>query len=309
MYMSESPTFSQMVVVGSSAGGIEALTNLVHTLPIDFPAPIVVAQHLDPSRESHLGEILSRSSTLPVRTLSDYDKLEPGVVYVVPANRDVEITDHDIRLVAGTHRSRPSIDFLFASAADAFGENLIAVVLTGTGTDGATGALDVQHAGGMVIIQDPATASFPDLPRSLAPSVVDFVVPLSEIAALLMRLLTGTGELTSGDDDHALDQLLRLLRERHGIDFLTYKRPTIFRRVQRRMAATATTSVVDYLNYVRQRPEEQQALIASFLIKVTKFFRDSDLFDVLRDRVLPDVINTARGRDRVIRLWSAGCAT
>jgi two-component system CheB/CheR fusion protein len=161
-----------MIVVGSSAGGIEALSTLVSTLPPDLPAPVVVAQHLDPSRESHLGEILRRSSTLPVRTPSEYEKLEPGMVYVVPANRDVEITDHDIRLTTGTHRSRPSIDHLFATAADIFGEDLIAVVLTGTGSDGAAGALEVRQAGGTVIIQDPVTASFPALPRSLAPSAV-----------------------------------------------------------------------------------------------------------------------------------------
>src|SRR5579884_2607336 len=94
----EEKSFTQLVVVGSSAGGIEALSSLVSTLPTDFPAPVVVAQHLDPERESHLGEILAQRSTLPVRTLGDYQRLEPGVVFVVPANRDVEITDHDIRL-------------------------------------------------------------------------------------------------------------------------------------------------------------------------------------------------------------------
>lgn len=298
-----------MVVIGSSAGGIEALSTLVQTLPSDLPAPVVLAQHLDPSRESRLGEILSHSSTVPVRTLSDYERLEPGVVYVVPANRDVEISDHDIRLLRGTHRSRPSIDHLFASAAEVFREDLIAVVLTGTGSDGAAGALDVRQAGGTVIIQDPATATFPALPRSLAPSAVDFVVPLGEIGALLQWLLSGAGTLDSPDETDALDRLLRLLRDQHGIDFLSYKPATIMRRVQRRRAATGAATTAEYFRFVQQHPEEQHALIAGFLIKVTKFFRDPDLFDVLRDRILPDIVQAARTRDHTIRLWSAGTAT
>lgn len=307
--MSDSSSFSQMIVVGSSAGGIEALSTLVHTLPPDLTAPVVVAQHLDPSRESRLGEILSHSSTLPVRTLSDYQRLEPGVVYVVPANLDIEITDHDIRLLPGTHRSRPSIDLLFASAAEIFREDLIAVVLTGTGSDGAAGALEVRQAGGTVIIQDPVTASFPAMPRSLAPSAVDFVIPLEEIGPLLQGLLNRTHPVETPDEEDALNGLLRLLRDRHDIDFRTYKRATILRRVQRRMAATNSPTIADYLRYVQQTPEEQRALIASFLIKVTKFFRDRDLFDVLRTQILPDIIETARRRDHIIRFWSAGTAT
>jgi two-component system CheB/CheR fusion protein len=307
--MSESTSFSQMVVIGASAGGVEALSTLVHALPPDLPAPVVVAQHLDPSRKSRLGEILSRSSTLPVRTLSEYERLEPGVVYVVPANRDVEITDHDIRLVKGAHRSHPSIDRLFTTAARIFGEDLIAVVLTGTGSDGAAGALEVQHAGGTVIIQDPSTASFPALPRSLAPSAVDFVLPLEEIGRLLHSLLLGGQVLQRPDEDEALNQVLRLLRDRHGIDFRSYKPATIKRRTQRRLAATGTTDNAEYLRYLQRHPEEQQALVATFLIKVTKFFRDPDLFAALREKVLPDIVDAARRRERVIRFWSAGCAT
>ena len=168
-----------LVVVGASAGGIEALSRLVATLPADFPAPIVVAQHLEPSRVSHLQEILGRRSTLAVRTVGDQESLAPGIVFVVPANRDVEITDHAITI----HRDRPgrpkpSIDRLLETAADTFGERLVAVILTGTGSDGAEGARRVKEVGGTVIVQDPETAQFPELPRSLARSTVDIVADL-----------------------------------------------------------------------------------------------------------------------------------
>src|SRR5688500_16744726 len=133
--------FARLVVVGSSAGGVDALLTFVATLPGDFPAPIVVAQHLDPRRQSHLGEILSSRSVLPVRTVSGDQPLEPGIVYVIAADRDVEISDHALTVTAPTAKSpspRPSVDRLLATAARTFTDELVAVILTGTGSDGAT---------------------------------------------------------------------------------------------------------------------------------------------------------------------------
>ena len=140
----EETALYQLVVVGSSAGGIEALSTLVAALPPNFPAPIVLAQHLDPTYSSHLGEILARRSTLPVRTVIDPEPLLPGVVYVVPADRHVEITDHVVRLRTDSETSRrspkPSVDRLLTTAAHVYGERMIAVILTGTGSDGTLGA-------------------------------------------------------------------------------------------------------------------------------------------------------------------------
>src|SRR5262249_14035680 len=173
---------SRLVVVGASAGGINALSQLVATLPQGFAAPVLVAQHLDPSRASHLQEILTRQSTLPVRTVTDRATLETGVIYVVPANRHVEVTDHEVSLLEDADgRPMPSIDRLLSSAAHIFGENLIAVILTGSGSDGADGAREVKEAGGTVVIQNPETASFPSMPLSLAPTNVDIVAELPAI--------------------------------------------------------------------------------------------------------------------------------
>jgi two-component system CheB/CheR fusion protein len=153
--MAETGASRSLVVIGASAGGIEALPALVSTLPASFPAPIIIAQHLDPSRASHLEEILARRSTLPVRTLQDGQALEPGVVYVVAADRHVEFTDHlvHVRAMGARGRPAPSIDLLLVSAAEAFGEQLVAVILTGLGSDGADGARRVSELGGAVIIQ------------------------------------------------------------------------------------------------------------------------------------------------------------
>src|SRR5262245_26015341 len=152
----------RLVVVGSCAGGTDALSELVGHLAKGFPAPVVVAQHLDPRRPSHLKDILERRTPLAIETVTDKSKLLPGVVYLVPADRDVSVVDGTVAVDEGKSKSRPkpSVDRLFSSAADVYGEGLIAVVLTGAGSDGAEGARKVKLAGGTVIIQDPATARF-----------------------------------------------------------------------------------------------------------------------------------------------------
>src|SRR5688500_18257821 len=175
---------SDLVVVGSSAGGVGALSTLVKTLHKSFPAPIVLAQHLDPQRPSHLGEILDRRSSLPIVVVGEElpTRLEGGKIYVVPANRHVKIADGHVHLESDhAERPKPSVDKLLSSAAEAYGEHLIAVILTGSGSDGAAGAVEVKNAGGVVIIQNPETAAYPSMPLSLPPTVVDHVVEIEQI--------------------------------------------------------------------------------------------------------------------------------
>jgi two-component system CheB/CheR fusion protein len=303
-----------LVVVGASAGGIEALSTLVATLPANFSIPIVIAQHVDPGRPSRLAEILERHSTLPVRTVVDAhpQPLVPGVVYVVPADRNVEITDHVVGLRpagVGARHPKPSINLLLSSAAHAHGERLIAVILTGTGTDGADGAREVKAAGGMVIIQNPRTAAYPAMPASLAPTTVDIVADLERIGPLLADLMHGASVPAQPDQADALQALLEQVRAQIGIDFGNYKRPTILRRLQRRLAATEMHTLSEYTQHLASHPDEYQRLVASFLINVTEFFRDSTLFAFLREQVVPDLIAHARTQGNELRMWSAGCAT
>lgn len=228
------PSISQfgLVVVGASAGGIEALSTLVSGLPADFAVPLVIAQHLDPSRQSRLGEILARKSALSVRTVTEHEPLQPGVVYVVPANRHVSITDSEINLrTTSTRQSKPSVDLLLSSAAEAFGEGLIAVILTGTGKDGAAGAAEVAKAGGTVIIQNPETAEYPGMPLSLAPSTVDIVAELDGIGQVLQDLLAGSAVPAEAEGNRTLESLLETIRDHYGVDFTSYKMPTILRRL------------------------------------------------------------------------------
>ncbi len=299
----------QIVVIGSSAGGVDALSTLITTLPDDLTAPILIAQHLDPRRPSHLQEILARRTPLSVRTVVDHERLESGAILVVPSNRRVVITGNEVRLhqdVDGA-RPQPSVDLLLASAAKAFGEGVIAVILTGTGSDGAAGALAVKAAGGTVVIQNPETAAFPGMPESVAANAVDVVAELEEIGPLLQQLLAD--KLSSASDERALGPILDRVRERNGIDFGSYRHGTILRRLRSRMAVVGTPSLREYAEHLEADPSEYDRLSSSFLIKVTEFFRDPAVFEHVRNVVLPALLESAKGQPAQLRIWSAGCAT
>lgn len=268
---------SDLVVVGSSAGGIEALSVLVSTLPADFPAPIVLAQHLDVNRPSTLDTILQRRTMLPVEIVDSSSLLVPGKIYVVPSNRHVAITDGHVKVLENhIKRPKPSVDVLFSSAAKVYGEHLIAVILTGSGSDGAAGAVDVKHAGGIVIVQDPRTARYPSMPLALPPTVIDFAADIERIGPLLHDLLTGASlpqpEEKLGD---ALHTIFEQVSRRANIDFRPYKPSTVLRRIGRRMTVTHNHTMQDYAEYLRTNPEEVGELVKAFLIHVTQFFRDA----------------------------------
>jgi two-component system, chemotaxis family, CheB/CheR fusion protein len=300
----------QLVILGSSAGGIDALSAIVDTIPASFAAPIVIAQHLDPRRPSHLAEILGRRSPLPIHGVEDRTTLEPGHAYVLPADGRMEVQAGAlVPTEADGTRPSPSIDRILSSAAAVYGEGLTAVILSGSGSDGAAGARQVKAAGGTVVIQNPETAAYPSMPEAIPPSIVDIVADADAMGALLQDLVSTPRPVGRGDGDRALRSFLDLVRERAGIDFSTYKKGTILRRLQRRMLATRTADLAEYRKFIEANPEEFGRLTSSFLIKVTEFFRDTELFDYLRKEVVPQLVEDARSGDRELRVWCAGCAT
>ena len=303
---------NDLVVVGSSAGGVSALSTLVTTLPKSFPAPIVIAQHLDPQRTSHLGSILERHSVLPIVEVSEKPptKLEPGKIYVAPSNKHVKIQDSHVHL-EGDHadRPKPSVDLLLSSAAQSYGEHLIAVILTGSGSDGAAGAVDVKNAGGVVIIQNPQTAAYPSMPLSLPPTAVDHVVEMEQIGPLLFDILKGIDIPVTEKAEDPLRDLLTQVSAQTNVDFRNYKTSTIRRRIGRRMAVTHNSSLRDYSDYLRTHPDEVKELVKAFLIKVTGFFRDPEAFEFLKETIIPLLIEQGKQNGRALRIWSAGCAT
>lgn len=295
--------------MGASAGGLESLSALLAALPADFPAPIVVALHQSRHRASSLDAIFARRTSLRVRVIHEPVRLEAGTLYLAPPDRNVTVEGDVASLETDGGGPMPSIDRLFERAASAYGERAIAVILSGTGVDGAAGARDIRSAGGTVLVQDPDTAAFPEMPRSLPVSMVDAEAEPGRLATLLVDFVSDTGDMPPVSDRSAIRDFLEGLRDESGVDFTAYREATIQRRIRRRMAATGHMDVADYLRYVKREPAERQRLINSFLINVTQFFRDQGLFDYLRERVLPELVGEAQRRGEELRIWSAGCST
>src|SRR5579859_3588265 len=300
-----------LVVVGSSAGGVEALSTLVSTLPLNFPAPIVLAQHLDPNHPSALDVILQRRTNLPIEVVNSSCELQASTIYVVPANRHVSVQDgHVIVQESRLKRPRPSVDTLLSTAAEAYGDRLIAVILTGTGSDGAVGAVDVKNAGGTVIAQNPQTARYPSMPLAIPPTVVDFEADIEKIGPLLYDLLTGVNIPQKEErTEDVLREILDMVSRQASIDFRSYKTSTILRRIGRRMTITHHSSMRDYAAFLKTYPQEVGELVKAILINVTQFFRDPEAFDYLKADILPKLIARANTQQRTLRVWTAGCST
>lgn len=301
---------SYLVVIGASAGGVEALVRLVSALPADFPAPVVIAQHADPHAASHLAEILQRQTNLQLHTIDESEEeLAPQTIYVVPGGRNVAIRGS--KVVGSSPQSShplPSIDGLFISAAESYRDSVIAIILTGMGTDGVAGVRAVKEQGGTVLVQEPESAAFPALPAAIPRSHVDYMTNLDSLVPLLVTLTAGPRDADIANPD-VLNAFLSQLRTRTGIDFRQYKTPTIIRRLSRLMATAGCDSLKDYLRHLAVHPDAYQRLVGAFLIKVTEFFRDPALFAELRETILPELIEHARSTRSELRLWSAGCAT
>ncbi|HEY6235087.1 MAG TPA: CheR family methyltransferase [Candidatus Elarobacter sp.] len=299
-----------LVVTGSSAGGIDALMAFLGGIPADFGGSIIVAQHQAPAHTSRLSEILRSKSELPVRSLDARTVLEPGTVYVVGSDRDVEVLDGAASPVERSKKGpKPSIDRLFTTASDAYGDRLIAIVFSGMGSDGLAGARVVKEHGGTVIVQEFESATFPHMPMAIPPNLVDITARPEAMGAVLTELVNLPLAPRSSGDQNVLRTLLVLLRERSGVDFTQYKTPTIVRRLARLMVAAGVNGIAEYVRYLQIHPEAYQRTINAFLIKVTEFFRDGELFQELGERILPQLLADARERGTELRIWSAGTST
>ncbi len=298
-----------LVVTGSSAGGIDALVAFVAGLPATFPAPIVIAQHLAPTHESRLVEIIQRKTILTVHVVEDRQELFPGTIYIAGPDCDVEIVDDRASVTAVVRKGpKPSIDGLFASAAQANGERTIAIVFSGKGSDGVAGAQAVKQHGGTVVTQTASSASFPAMPLAVPPTLVDLSGRPEDLGGMLTELIRH-GASPDATRLAVLRSLLAQLRNRSGIDFAQYKMPTIMRRLSRLMVAGRVDSIAAYLEFLEAHPENYARLTGAFLIQVTEFFRDDALFETLRTVTLPRLIAEARANGNELRIWSAGTST
>jgi len=308
-----------VVGIGASAGGLAALKIFLEHVPQDSGLAFVVVVHLSPDHESHLAELLQPHVRFPVEQVTQTTLLERNHAYIIPPNANLNAIDTHLRLTKLEERrqERAPIDHFFRTLASTHDGNAIAVVLTGTGSDGTLGVKDIKANGGVVIVQDPTEAEYDGMPQSaIATGLVDFVLPVAEIPTSIQRFdrVRPRVPLPADEDDVPQDERMLLhkifaqLRVRTERDFSRYKRSTVLRRIARRMQLNYIEDLAHYVERLRERPEEARALADDLLITVTHFFRDPEVFERLEKVELPRLLDK-RQPPETIRAWSVGCAT
>ena len=286
---------------------------MLRSLPADLSVAIVVAQHLSPTHDSPLADILSRETELSVRLAVDGDGLEAGTILVAPPNVDIIVNDATISLVEPTEEPgpKPNIDAALRSLAESWGESAVAVVLSGTGRDGSDGLRAVRSAGGLTIVQQPATARFDGMPASaVSTGAADLVVAPHEIGAALARDPAQTA-ISAGDD--GIDQelvkaILLRLRAVTGIDFTEYKSSTVMRQIDRRMSLCDLDDLAEYHDVIGGDDDgEARTLSRLMQVSVTSFFRDTQVWEAVAAEI-GAVVESLKPDDQ-LRAWVPGCAT
>ena len=309
-----------IVAVGASAGGLESFTKLLKALPPDPKLALVFIPHLDPTHESAMAELLSRTVKFPVVQATAGMRVSYNHLYVLPPNSDMTIARGILNLVkreAARGQHMP-IDTFFRSLAEDQGTNAVGVILSGTASDGTLGLAAIKNEGGITFAQDPQTAKYDGMPHSaVAAGVVDFILPPEEIGREVARIqphaagglgAPQTPESAFDGRDGLMMEVFRLLRHVSKVDFSDYKAATIRRRVLRRMNITQQDELSDYVKLLRRSRKEIEALYSDVLINVTSFFRNPEVFESLREIVYPKLIDERTSLDP-IRVWVPGCST
>ncbi len=304
------------VAVGASAGGLEAIDEFFSNMLVDTGLAFIVIQHLSPDYKSLMVELLSKKTAMPVLRAEDGLRVMPNSVYLIPPKKNLTIFHGKLLLSEQDHSKGVNlpIDVFLRSLAEDQGEKAIAVILSGTGSDGMRGVRIVKENGGMVMVQDEDSAKFNGMTRAaISTGLPDFILKPSEMSKQLASFIkrpyaamaTRPDALLSDED--GLTRIFALLRERCKVDFTFYKPNTVNRRIERRMNITQSDSIGDYVVYLNTYPGEVTTLFRELLIGVTSFFRDPAAFERLADVELPDLIRSAEGRE--LRFWVAACST
>ena len=306
-----------IVGIGASAGGLEALEAFFYAMRSDSGMAFVVIQHLSPDFKSHMEELLTRQTSIPVHRVESGVVVRPNNIYLIPPKKEMIISSGRLLLTDRSHdRSMiHPIDQFLRSLANDRGDHAIAVILSGTGSDGSKGIVDVSEAGGLVFAQDDASAKFNGMPMSASETgKVSLILPPAAIAEALVKYsCEGVSREKLVDEDLAFstmegaDQIASLLNRKYGIDFALYKPGTVGRRINRRIALLGMDSIAEYAERLATDEFELSKLYEDLLIGVTKFFRDPDAFESLHRQVIARLVRDAA--EDPIRIWVTACAS
>lgn len=302
--------------VGASAGGLESISEFLKQLNANTEKlAIIIAQHLSPTYKSRLVELLGRATELTVKEASDNSVIEAGTVYITPPDSDITIKDDRIFLnkPSSTIGPKPSVDTFFYSLAREKGHNAIGIILSGTGSDGASGIMEIKKMGGFTLAQEPETSKYSGMPiAAIETGDVDAVLAPASMADALSEYMNNPDNYPSHGKKvnipiNIFRRILNLLTDRTGTDFTNYKQSTIERRLEKRITQLNIRDLEDYYKYLQSEEKELDILFNNILIGVTSFFRDQDAFDELKSH-LEDLISN-KSQDRPIRIWVPGCAS
>lgn len=307
-----------IIGLGASAGGLEAFEIFFKNMPENSGMAFVLISHLDPAHTSMMKELLSKFTPMEVKQVNDGMKLEPNKVFVIPPNRYMSVSDNTLQLSEpeDPRGLRMPIDFFLRSLAADQGERAICVILSGTGSDGTLGLRAIHGGGGISVVQNPATAKYGGMPQSaIDTGLADYVLPPEKIPAQLLSYIQHTYPRRKKQEDiykqragTTLQKILNLIRQQTGHDFSFYKKNTINRRIERRMNVLEIEDDATYLRFLQEHPEEVNLLFKEMLINVTSFFRDKEAFQLLKEKILPDLL-MSRPQGYSLRVWVPGCAT
>lgn len=308
-----------VVGIGASAGGLESLEQLFQNTPAGSGMAFVVIQHLSPDFKSMMSELLARDTSMRIVVVEDGVRVEENVIYLMPPKKEMILADGCLHL-SDKDCSRGltlPIDRFLESLAREMGEASIAVILSGSGTDGTRGIGEISRCGGLVISESLDTAKFDGMPSSAqATDLVDLVLPPSDMGDALLRYCNDPGSLPRGksqrrakdDSLRGIDAIMQLFRNVYDIDFSSYKDSTVMRRIRRRVDMSDVETFDQYAELLQADPEELHSLYGDLLIGVTQFFRDPEAFEFLTSEVVPKVL-ARRNEEEPVRAWVAGCAT
>ena len=307
--------------IGASAGGLEAFKELLTNLRADAGMAYVLVPHLDPDHQSVLTEILSRFTKIPVAEVLDGMPVKRDCIYVIPPNKTMGIAGGKFVLVQRevSHTPHLPIDYFLTALANDRGDQAVGVILSGTASDGTQGCTAIKVAGGITFAQDQKSAKYYDMPdNAIRGGSIDFVMPPKGISQELGRIGRRANGARLPDESlepdvtgppSDLDALFGLLQKATGVDFRHYKQSTLQRRIKRRMLLHHLLKLKDYLRHIDHNPTELDALYRDLLIHVTEFFRDEGAFNVLRNKILPSLLQDRKPEDGSLRIWIPGCST
>ncbi|APG59314.1 chemotaxis protein CheB [Christiangramia salexigens] len=306
----------RIIAVGASAGGLEALKSFFKNIPATDKNAYVVIQHLSPDYKSMMGELLRKNTSLPIVQITDEMVVKPGQVYLIPPANNLILEDDILRLQEKPPNQTLNlpIDMFFESMAEQRRERAIGVVLSGTGSDGTRGVRAIKENDGMVMVQDPSQAKFDGMPKSaINTGLVDYILPVEEMGPELKEFISTPPifHFQDGDvqyDEQELNKILNYIDEKAGLDFREYKYATLARRVARRVNICKCKNLSQYFDYLNENEEEVEILYREFLIGVTKFFRDEKVWEVLKEKVFPRLIQEKVDGD-ILKVWDVACST